>query len=138
MYSGIAHSPAEYTSSEMLAMTYGLQDFEAMLDKYISFALFAVFLPLLLYGLSLAYYLPAIPFIRWISALAGWVILIVEPLLWLPALSLHTHCRKAKAPPDSTASAVICSCSASLSARRRDVILTNVLGRLIGAGFDQY
>ena len=41
------------------------------LDKYISFALFAVFLPLLLYGLALAYYLPAIPFIRWIAALAG-------------------------------------------------------------------
>ena len=34
------------------------------LDKYISFALFTVFLPLLLYGLALAYYLPAIPFIR--------------------------------------------------------------------------
>lgn len=31
------------------------------LDKYISFALFTVFLPLLIYGLALAYYLPAIP-----------------------------------------------------------------------------
>ena len=59
------------------------------LDKYIAFVLFSVFLPLLLYGLALAYYLPAIPFIRWISALAGWVILIVESLvaapLWLCA-----------------------------------------------------
>ena len=64
------------------------------LDKYIAFVLFSVFLPLLLYGLALAYYLPAIPFIRWISALAGWVILIVESLvaapLWLCAHVGHT------------------------------------------------
>jgi conjugal transfer/type IV secretion protein DotA/TraY len=202
MYSGISYSPMEYSSSEMLAMTYGLHDYEAVrerlanyiktaytarrgisditadpsvtdeesafdaivswiraklnqlvagnilpiaveklssqdpimaisnvgdyligtawgiaaalgaldvshslgkaipfigdaipsLDKYISFALFAVFLPLLLYGLALAYYLPAIPFIRWVSALVGWVILVVESLvaapLWLCAHAL--------------------------------------------------
>ena len=62
------------------------------LDKYISFVLFTVFLPLLLYGLALAYYLPAIPFIRWVSALVGWIILVVEALvaapLWLCAHAL--------------------------------------------------
>ncbi len=67
------------------------------LDKYISFALFTVFLPLLLYGLALAYYLPAIPFIRWISALVGWIILVVEALvaapLWLCAHALPESAR---------------------------------------------
>ncbi len=61
-------------------------------DKYIAFALFTVFLPLLLYGLALAYYLPAIPFIRWIAALTGWIILVVEALvaapLWICAHAL--------------------------------------------------
>ena len=60
------------------------------LDKYISFVLFSIFLPLLLYGLALAYYLPAIPFIRWISALTGWVILIVESLVAGPLWSSFT------------------------------------------------
>jgi conjugal transfer/type IV secretion protein DotA/TraY len=255
MYSGISYSPSEYTSSEMLAMTYGLQDYEAMkervanyiktaythrrgisdttadpsvtdeegafslvaswlrstlnklisanilpiaveklstndpimaisnvgnyligtawgvagalgavdvahslgksvpllgkavpnLDKYISFALFAVFLPLLLYGLALAYYLPAIPFIRWISALVGWVILLVESLVAAP-LWLCAH-----ALPEGDGAAgqhgkrgyllllgIIIRPPLMVAGFFAAVILMNVLGRLIGAGFEMF
>ena len=255
MYSGISYSPAEYTSSEMLAMTYGLQDFEAMkervanyiktaythrrgisdttadpmvtnegsafdeiaawlraklnqlvasnilptaieklstqdpimaisnvgdyligtawgiaaalggldlaasfgkaiplignaipnLDKYISFALFAVFMPLLLYGLALAYYLPAIPFIRWISALAGWVILIVESLvaapLWLCAHALPEGDGAAGQPGKRgylLLLGIIIRPPLMVAGFFSAVILMNVLGRLIGAGFEMF
>ena len=113
------------------------------LDKYISFALFTVFLPLLLYGLALAYYLPAIPFIRWISALVGWIILVVEALvaapLWLCAHALPEgdgaagqHGKRGYflllgiliRPP-----LMVCGFFAA-------VILMNVVGRLLGAGFE--
>ena len=115
------------------------------MDKYISFALFTVFLPLLLYGLALAYYLPAIPFIRWISALAGWVILIVESLvaapLWLCAHALPEgdgaagqHGRRGYMlllgiliRPPLMVAGFFCA-----------VILMNVLGRLIGASFEMF
>ena len=115
------------------------------LDKYISFALFAVFLPLLLYGLALAYYLPAIPFIRWIAALAGWVILIVESLvaapLWL--------CAHALPEGDGAAGqhgkrgyllllAIIIRPPLMVAGFFCAVILMNVLGRLIGAGFEMF
>jgi conjugal transfer/type IV secretion protein DotA/TraY len=255
MYSGISYSPMEYTASEMLAMTYGLQDFEAVrervanyiktayanrrgisdtsadpsvtdesrafdeliswiratlnkliasnilpvaveklssqdpimaisnvgdyligsawglavalgaldvshslgksiplignaipnLDKYISFALFAVFLPLLLYGLALAYYLPAIPFIRWIAALTGWVILIVESLvaapLWLCAHALPEgegaagqHGRRGYL----LLLAIVIRPPLMVAGFFAAVILMNVLGRLIGASFEMF
>ena len=115
------------------------------LDKYISFALFTVFLPLLLYGLALAYYLPAIPFIRWISALVGWIILVVEALVAAP-LWLCAH-----ALPDGEGAAgqhgkrgyflllgilirpplMVCGFFAA-------VILMNVVGRMLGAGFEMF
>ena len=115
------------------------------LDKYISFALFAVFLPLLLYGLALAYYLPAIPFIRWISALAGWVILIVEALIAAP-LWLCAH-----ALPEGEGAAgqhgkrgyllllgIIIRPPLMVAGFFCAVILMNVLGRLIGASFEMF
>lgn len=255
MYSGISYAPREYTQSEMLAMTYGLHDYEAMqervanyiktayaarrgvsdttanpsvtdegrafgeignwlratlnglvsanilpiaveklssndpimaisnvgdyfigtawglaaalgavdvahslgkaiplvgnavpnLDKYISFVLFAVFLPLLLYGLALAYYLPAIPFIRWISALAGWAILIVEALVAAP-IWLCAH-----ALPEGEGAAgqhgkrgyllllgIVIRPPLMVAGFFAAVILLNVLGRVIGAGFELF
>jgi conjugal transfer/type IV secretion protein DotA/TraY len=115
------------------------------LDKYISFALFAVFLPLLLYGLALAYYLPAIPFIRWISALAGWVILIVESLVAAP-LWLCAH-----ALPEGEGAAgqhgkrgyllllgIIIRPPLMVAGFFAAVILMNVLGRMIGTGFEMF
>jgi conjugal transfer/type IV secretion protein DotA/TraY len=115
------------------------------LDKYISFALFAVFLPLLLYGLALAYYLPAIPFIRWISALAGWVILIVESLVAAP-LWLCAH-----ALPEGDGAAgqhgkrgyllllgIIIRPPLMVAGFFAAIILMNVLGRLIGASFEMF
>ncbi|MDL2268114.1 DotA/TraY family protein [Desulfovibrio sp. OttesenSCG-928-G15] len=115
------------------------------LDKYISFALFSVFLPLLLYGLALAYYLPAIPFIRWISALAGWVILIVESLvaapLWL--------CAHALPEGDGVAGqhgkrgyllllGIVIRPPLMVAGFFAAIILMNVLGRLIGASFEMF
>ena len=255
MYSGISYAPREYTGSEMLAMTYGLHDYEAMqervanyiktayatrrgvsdttanpavtdegrafgeignwlratlnglvsanilpiaveklstndpimaisnigdyfigtawglaaalgavdvahslgkaiplvgnavpnLDKYISFVLFSVFLPLLLYGLALAYYLPAIPFIRWISALAGWAILIVEALVAAPVW-LCAH-----ALPEGEGAAgqhgkrgyllllgIIIRPPLMVAGFFAAVILLNVLGRVIGTGFELF
>ena len=115
------------------------------LDKYISFALFAVFLPLLLYGLALAYYLPAIPFIRWISAMVGWIILIVEALVAAP-LWLCAH-----ALPDGDGAAgqhgkrgyflllaIIIRPPLMVAGFFAAVILMNVLGRLLGASFEMF
>ena len=114
-------------------------------DTFISFALFSVFLPLMIYGLTLAYYLPAIPFIRWISALAGWVILIVESLvaapLWICAHALPEgdgaagqHGKRGymlflgiMIRPPLMVAGFFCS-----------IILMNVLGRLIGQGFEMF
>ena len=78
------------------------------------FVLFTVFLPLLLYGLALAYYLPAIPFIRWISALVGWIILVVEALVAARSGSVPMPCPKGTALRDSTANGATSCCSASL------------------------
>jgi conjugal transfer/type IV secretion protein DotA/TraY len=115
------------------------------LDKYISFFLFAVFLPLVLYGLVLAYYLPAIPFIRWISALAGWVILIVEALVAAP-LWLCAH-----ALPEGEGAAgqhgrrgyilllsIVIRPPLMVAGFFAAVILMNVLGRLVGTGFEMF
>lgn len=115
------------------------------LDKYISFALFSVFLPLLLYGLALAYYLPAIPFIRWISALAGWVILIVESLVAAP-LWLCAH-----ALPEGDGAAgqhgkrgyllllgILIRPPLMVVGFFAAIILMNVLGRMIGASFEMF
>ena len=115
------------------------------LDKYISFILFAVFLPLLLYGLALAYYLPAIPFIRWISALIGWIILVVEALVAAP-LWLCAH-----ALPDGDGAAgqhgkrgyflmlgIFLRPPLMVTGFFAAVILMNVLGRIIGASFEMF
>lgn len=115
------------------------------LDKYISFALFSVFMPLLLYGLVLAYYLPAIPFIRWISALVGWVILIVEALIAAP-LWLCAH-----ALPEGEGAAgqhgkrgyllllgIIIRPPLMVAGFFSAIILMNVLGHLIGASFEMF
>ncbi len=115
------------------------------LDKYISFILFSVFLPLLLYGLALAYYLPAIPFIRWISALIGWIILVVEALVAAP-LWLCAH-----ALPDGDGAAgqhgkrgyflmlgIFLRPPLMVTGFFAAVILMNVLGRIIGASFEMF
>ena len=115
------------------------------LDKYISFVLFSVFLPLLLYGLALAYYLPAIPFIRWISALAGWAILIVEALVAAPVW-LCAH-----ALPEGEGAAgqhgkrgyllllgIVIRPPLMVAGFFAAVILLNVLGRVIGTGFELF
>ncbi len=56
------------------------------------FGLYAITIPLFLYGVYLAFYLPSIPFIRWVSALFSWLILVVEALiaapLWIAAHAL--------------------------------------------------
>ncbi len=49
-----------------------------------SFFLFAVVVPLVIYAFMLAFFLPALPFIIWMSAIAGWIILIVESLIAAP------------------------------------------------------
>ena len=113
------------------------------LDKYIAFVLFSVFLPLLLYGLALAYYLPAIPFIRWISALTGWAILILEALVAAP-IWLCAH-----ALPEGEGAAgqhgkrgyllllgIIIRPPLMVAGFFAAVILMNVIGRLIGASFE--
>lgn len=109
----------------------------------VSFALFAGVMPLILFGLALAYYLPAIPFIRWISALAGWVLLIVESLVAAP-LWICAH-----ALPEGEGAAgqhgrrgyllflgVILRPPLMVAGFFGAVILMNVLGRLLGQGFE--
>ncbi len=117
----------------------------ASLDKLgpiVSFLLFSLFLPLMLYGITLAYYLPAIPFLKWISALAGWVILVVESLvaapLWIAAHALPEgegaagqHGRRGYMlllaillRPPLMVAGFFCA-----------IILINIMGRLLGKGF---
>lgn len=115
------------------------------LDKYISFTLFSIFLPLLLYGLALAYYLPAIPFIRWIAALVGWIILIVEALVAAP-LWLCAH-----ALPEGEGAAgqhgkrgymlllgIVIRPPLMVTGFFAAILLMQVLGRLIGGGFELF
>lgn len=49
-------------------------------------------IPLFCMGISLAYYLPAMPFIAWVSAFVGWILLVCETILaasvWAVASSL--------------------------------------------------
>ena len=112
-------------------------------DGITVFLAFSVVLPLALYGIVLAYYLPAIPFIRWVSALCGWIILIVESLiaapLWVCAHALPEgdgaagqHGRRGYMlflgiliRPPLMVAGFFCA-----------VVLLNVLGRLVGTGFE--
>ena len=112
---------------------------------FISFFLFCAVLPLMMYGLLLAFYLPAIPFIRWIAALGGWVILIVESLvaapLWVCAHALPEgdgaagqHGKRGYLlflgiliRPPLMVAGFFCA-----------VILINVIGRLMGTGFEMF
>lgn len=41
-------------------------------------------LPLLVVGCTLAYYLPALPYILWVSAITGWIIVLIESLIAAP------------------------------------------------------
>ena len=111
----------------------------------ISFLLFSVVLPFFVYGIMLAFYLPAIPFIRWVSALAGWVILIVESLIAAP-LWICAH-----ALPEGEGAAgqhgkrgymlflgILLRPPLMVAGFFCAVILINVLGKLIGQGFEMF
>ena len=59
----------------------------AGVKKFLSLMLVPVMLicgPLVFAGISLAFYLPTLPFILWVSAIIGWVILVVEALVAAP------------------------------------------------------
>ncbi len=116
-----------------------------MAEAVISFALFSVVLPFFVYGIMLAFYLPAIPFIRWVSALAGWVILIVESLIAAP-LWICAH-----ALPEGEGAAgqhgkrgymlflgILLRPPLMVAGFFCAVILINVLGKLIGQGFEMF
>lgn len=113
------------------------------LEAIVSFCLFAIVLPFFVYGLVLAYYLPAIPFIRWVSALAGWVILIIESLIAAP-LWICAH-----ALPEGEGAAgqhgkrgymlflgILIRPPLMVAGFFCAIILLNVLGRLLGQGFE--
>ena len=46
--------------------------------------LIALFVPFLMLGISLAFYLPSLPFIAWSSAVVGWLLLCLETLFAAP------------------------------------------------------
>lgn len=107
------------------------------------FLAFTVILPLALYGIVLAYYLPAIPFIRWVSALCGWIILIVESLIAAPLWI----CAHALPEGDGAAGqhgrrgymlflAILIRPPLMVAGFFCAVVLLNVLGRLVGTGFE--
>lgn len=112
-------------------------------DSIAVFLAFSVVLPLALYGIVLAYYLPAIPFIRWVSALCGWIILIVESLIAAPLWI----CAHALPEGDGAAGqhgkrgymlflAILIRPPLMVAGFFCAVVLLNVLGRLIGTGFE--
>jgi len=115
------------------------------LESATSFILFTFVMPLFAFGLSLAYFLPAIPFIRWMSGLGGWVILVVESLvaapLWIAAHAMPEgegaagqHGKRGYLlmlaifiRPPLMVAGFFCA-----------VILLNVLGKMIGTGFEMF
>lgn len=112
-------------------------------DGITVFLAFSVVLPLALYGIVLAYYLPAIPFIRWVSALCGWIILIVESLIAAPLWI----CAHALPEGDGAAGqhgrrgymlflAILIRPPLMVAGFFCAVVLLNVLGRLVGTGFE--
>ncbi len=112
------------------------------IDIFISFLLSSFCVPIMLYGIILAYYLPAIPFIRWISALAGWVILIIESLiaapLWIAAHALPEgdgaagqHGRRGYV----LFLAILIRPSLMIAGFFCAMILISVIGKLIGQSF---
>lgn len=115
------------------------------LDKYIFFRIVFCLFAAAALRLALAYYLPAIPFIRWISALAGWG---------------HPHCGSlggravwlcAHALPEGEGAAgqhgkrgyllllgIVIRPPLMVAGFFAAVILLNVLGRVIGTGFELF
>lgn len=89
----IASNTSEKFSSSFLGKAFSLISFGAsdagvgalsgFSDALSTFIMFIVF-SLISLGFTLAYYLPAIPFILWISAVTGWCILIIETLFSAP------------------------------------------------------
>ena len=214
MYSGISYAPKEYTNSELLGMTWGLQDYEAVRERVANYIKTAYstrrgiegtaaqpsvtdegralgeignWLRATLNGLVSANILPiavdklstndpimaisnvgdyligtawglaaalgvidvthamgkAIPFIRWVSALTGWVILILEALVAAP-IWLCAH-----ALPEGEGAAgqhgkrgyllllgIIIRPPLMVAGFFAAVILMNVIGRLIGVSFE--
>ena len=128
-----------------LAGTLALISASGKFEAATSFALFSIVLPFFVYGIMLAFYLPAIPFIRWVSALAGWVILIVESLIAAP-LWICAH-----ALPEGEGAAgqhgkrgymlflgILLRPPLMVAGFFCAVILINVLGKLIGQGFEMF
>lgn len=112
------------------------------IEPFLTMLFFSFLLPLFIYGITLAYFLPAIPFIRWIAALAGWVILLVESLIAAP-LWLCAH-----ALPEGDGAAgqhgkrgymlllgVLIRPPLMVVGFFSAVLLMNVMGKLIGLGF---
>ena len=129
----------------ILALAASNKLFNLWGEAYLSFALFSVVLPFFVYGIMLAFYLPAIPFIRWVAALAGWVILIVESLIAAP-LWICAH-----ALPEGEGAAgqhgkrgymlflgILIRPPLMVAGFFCAVILINVLGKLIGQGFEMF
>lgn len=54
------------------------------LSSMVGWALLALSLPILMLGFIWAYYLPALPFILFLSGFCGWIILVVEALVAAP------------------------------------------------------
>lgn len=126
-----------YIASIPIAKVAG-EDF----GPHISVVLFAIATPLALYGIILAYFLPAIPFIRWMAGIASWVILIINSLVAAP-LWLIAH-----ALPEGEGAAgqhgkrgyllflgVLIRPSLMVTGFFIAMLLINVIGKLIGQSF---
>ncbi len=107
-----------------------------------SFGVFAICTPIFLYGIYLAFWLPSIPFIRWVAGLFGWIILVIEALiaapLWIAAHALPegegfagNHARRGY----FLLMAIIIRPALMVAGFFIAIILINIIGKTIGSIF---
>jgi conjugal transfer/type IV secretion protein DotA/TraY len=88
------------------------------LSSMVGWALLALSLPILTLGFIWAYYLPALPFILFLSGFCGWIILVVEALVAAPLWIAAHAMPEGEGMVGEHGKRGTCSCSKSSSARR--------------------
>jgi len=83
---GVADAPLAATLSG--GASKGIADGASKLTERLMQGLGTIVIGLLVFGLFAAFYLPALPWIIWMSAVVGWLILIVETLFAAPLWAL--------------------------------------------------
>lgn len=75
------------SSAAMLAGAVG-----SLLSSGIAMMTLSLVLPLLIFGMTLAYYIPFLPFIIWFGGVIGWLVMVIEAIIAAPLWAVaHVH-----------------------------------------------